>query len=254
MSKPETRNPKPITRMLYALHGFTETDESWTETLARDLRGVHCPLLPGHGGKPCPAGLDVHRAITDLVAGFPAEPVDVLGYSMGGRLAVRLALEHPRRVRRLILVSCHPGIRDAEERDQRWRRDESLAQVLEEDGIGPFIAWWETQVALRPYEPFPATVSESVRARRLNQDPIGLSACLRALGGGTMPAVWDRLGELRMPVLLISGAADTRYMRVMDEMAAAIPDRRREVVLRSGHAVHRERPQVVAQMVGAFLV
>ena len=69
-----------------------------------------------------------------------------------------------------------------------------------------------------------------------------------------MDPVWNRLGELRMPVLLISGASDTRYMAIMDEMAAAIPDRRREVVLKSGHAVHRERPQVVAQMVGAFVL
>jgi len=240
--------------MLYALHGFTETDESWHETLARDIPGLRCPLLPGHGGKPCPKGLDAERMVADLVATFPAEPVDLLGYSMGGRIAMRVALAHPKRIHRLILISCHPGIRDRAERELRRRRDESLAQVLEEDGIGPFMAWWETQRALRPYEPFPAAVAESVRARRLNQDPIGLATCLRALGGGAMESVWHRLGELTMPTLLIAGAGDAKYMRTLDEMAAAMPDHRREVVLRSGHAVHRERPQVVAQMVGAFLV
>jgi 2-succinyl-6-hydroxy-2,4-cyclohexadiene-1-carboxylate synthase len=203
--------------MLYALHGFTETDESWAETLASDIPGLRCPLLPGHGGKPCPGSFGWSRMVEDLAAVLPGEPVDLLGYSMGGRIALNLALTHPRRIRRLILVSCHPGIRD-------------------------------------PAEPFPAAVAEAVRARRLNQDPIGLAACLRALGGGAMDPVWSRLGELRMPVLLISGAGDVRYMRLMDEMAASIPDRRREIVLRSGHAVHRERPQVVAQMVGAFLV
>lgn len=240
--------------MLYALHGFTETDESWAETLARDIPALRCPLLPGHGGKPCPPAFNWARMVDDLTATLPAEPIDLLGYSMGGRIALQLALTQPKRIRRLILVSCHPGIRDPAERALRRQRDESLAQVLEEDGIGPFMAWWETQRALRPYEPFPAAVAESVRARRLNQDPVGLAACLRALGGASMEPAWSRLGELRMPVLLISGAADTRYMRVMDEMAAAIADHRREVVLRSGHAVHRERPQVVAQMVGAFLV
>jgi 2-succinyl-6-hydroxy-2,4-cyclohexadiene-1-carboxylate synthase len=240
--------------MLYALHGFTETDESWTETLARDIPGLRSPLLPGHGGKPCPANASLASVAADLVATFPGEPVDVLGYSMGGRLAIQLALDHPQRVRRLILISCHPGIRDPQERAVRHRRDESLAQVLEEDGIGPFMAWWETQPALRPSRPFPAAVAESVRARRLNQDPIGLAACLRALGGGAMDPVWGRLGELRMPSLLISGASDTRYMKIMEDMAAAMPDRRREVVLKSGHAVHRERPQVVAQMVGAFVL
>jgi len=178
--------------MLYALHGFTETDESWAETLSRDIPDVRCPLLPGHGGKPCPTGVDIGRVAADLVAGWPAGPVDVLGYSMGGRLAVRLALDHPKRVRRLILVSCHPGIRDPQERALRRRRDESLAQVLEEDGIGAFMAWWETQAALRPHTPFPAAVAESVRARRLNQDPHGLASCLRAMGGGAWAAEVDR--------------------------------------------------------------
>ena len=90
-------------------------------------------------------------------------------------------------------------------------------------------------------------------AQTLGMNPDGLVA-RGLLGGGAMDPVWTRLGELRLPVLLISGAADTRYMRIMDEMAASIPDHRREVVLRAGHAVHRERPQVVAQMVGAFVV
>ena len=240
--------------MLYALHGFTETDESWTETLARDIPDLRCPLLPGHGGKPCPPGMDASKVAADLVAGWPAGPVDVLGYSMGGRLAIRLALDHPQRVRRLILVSCHAGIRDQQERALRHRRDESLAQVLEEDGIGAFMAWWETQPALRPHQPFPAALAESVRARRLNQDPHGLAACLRALGGGASEPMWNRLGELRMPVLLLSGSADVRYMRIMEEMSKLIPDHRRDVVLRAGHAVHRERQQVVAQMIGAFLL
>lgn len=240
--------------MLYALHGFTETDESWQETLGRDIAPLRCPLMPGHGDRPCPPGMSIERAAADLVAGFPEEPVDLLGYSMGGRVAVRLALDHPRRVRRLILISCHPGIRDARERELRRRRDETLAQVLEEDGIGPFMAWWETQPALKPVQPFPPAVAEAVRARRLNQDPHGLAACLRSMGGGAMAPVWDRLGELRMPTLLIAGAQDHRYMRIMDEMAAAIPGSRRDLVLRAGHAVHRERPQVVSQMVGAFLV
>ena len=69
-----------------------------------------------------------------------------------------------------------------------------------------------------------------------------------------MQDVWSRLPELKMPVLLVSGAADQRYRSLMDEMALVIPGCRRDVVLRSGHAVHRERPQVVAQMVGAFIM
>lgn len=238
--------------MLYALHGFTETDQAWAETLGNEIPDLRCPLLPGHGCKPCDERATIQQAAAELASGFPAEPVDVLGYSMGGRVALRLALDHPRRVRRLILISCHAGIRNERDRLGRRRRDEALAQVLEEDGIGPFVSWWEGQSALKPYQPFPAAVAESVRARRLNQDATGLARCLRTLGAGSMEELWGRLGSLSMPVLLISGSADQRYRTLMDEMAAAIPGCRRDIVLRSGHAVHRERPQVVAQMVGAF--
>ena len=240
--------------MLIALHGFTETDQAWTETLGGEIPDLRCPLLPGHGCRPCRTDGGVAQAAAELAAGLPAGAVDVLGYSMGGRLALRLALDHPDRVRRLILVSSHAGLRDPAEREVRRRRDESLAQVLEEDGIGPFVAWWEGQVALRPYRPFPAAVAESVRSRRLNQDPEGLAGCLRTLGAGSMEPMWHRLPELAMPVLLVSGAADQRYHALMDEMATCIPGSRRDHVLRSGHAVHRERPQVVSQMVGAFLL
>lgn len=237
--------------MLYAFHGFTETDQAWAETLGSEIPDLRCPLLPGHGCSPCTAQ-SIQQAAAELAARMPAEPVDLLGYSMGGRVALRLALDHPRRIRRLILASCHAGIRDEGERAERRRRDDSLAEVLEEDGIGPFVSWWEGQPALRPYRSFPASVSESVRSRRLNQDPSGLAACLRALGAGSMEPMWSRLGSLAIPVLLISGSADQRYRLLMDEMASAIPGCRRDIVLRSGHAVHRERPQVVAQMVGAF--
>ncbi len=246
-------NDPTTTPMLYALHGFTENDESWAETLGGEIADLRCPLLPGHGSRPCPSGTTIKQAAAELVARFPTEPVDLLGYSMGGRVALAVALDHPQRIRRLILVSCHGGIRDAAERANRRKRDESLAQVLEEDGIGAFVAWWETQSTLKPYQPFSATVAASVRARRLNQEPLGLAGCLRSIGAGAMEPQWSRLSTLRMPTLLVSGSADTRYRTLMDEMHTMIPGSRRDIVLRSGHAVHRERPQVIAQMVGAFL-
>lgn len=237
---------------LTALHGFTETDETWAEVLAPLGAAVRCPLMPGHGWRPCPAGTTVPGVAAELAATLPAGG-DLLGYSMGGRIALQLALDHPGRVRRLVLVSCNAGIRTAAERRERLARDEHLADILDQDGLGPFVAWWETCAALRPARPLPRVVEEELRSRRLNQDPHGLADALRRIGAGPMPDLWPRLGALALPVLLIAGAADARYAALMREMAELIPGARLEIVPDAGHAVHREQAARLCALVRGFL-
>lgn len=237
---------------LTALHGFTETDETWTEVLAPLASPLRCPLMPGHGWRPCPPDTTIPSLAGELAAMLPAGG-DLLGYSMGGRIALQLVLDHPGKVRRLVLVSCNAGIRDARERQERQARDEHLADILDQDGLGPFVAWWENTPALRPARPLPRTVEEALRSRRLNQDPHGLADALHCLGAGAMPDLWPRLGGLRLPVLLIAGAADARYVGLMGEMAKLIPGARLAVVPDAGHAVHREQPERLCALVRDFL-
>jgi len=243
--------------MLVALHGFTETDQSWHESLPRLARGpgaLRCPLLPGHGWAPCPDHDDIAKLAGRLADGLAADGSDdLLGYSMGGRIAMRLALDHPRRVARLVLVACRPGIEDSAARESRRQRDELLAEILEEDGIGPFVAWWERQPVLRPGRELGYEVTQQLRCRRLNQNPIGLAAALRCFGQGNMQPLWDRLGELTMPVLLVVGDQDPVYHQAMQELAARIPDARLEVVPDCGHAVHRECPDELQEILDGFL-
>lgn len=241
--------------MLIALHGFTESDEIWTDILAPMSGAVPflCPLLPGHGGKPCPASITIPGLADELAQRFSSQPVDLIGYSMGGRIALQWALRHPASVRRLVLISCNPGLRDADERSLRHQRDERLAQILEEDGIGPFVAWWEANPTLRTAKKLPRANDEILRSRRLNQDPNGLAGALRQLGAGPMPDLWQLLPGLNIPTLLIAGAADARYCDVMREMSALIPNARLHVVADSGHAVHREQPQHLLGLIREFI-
>lgn len=236
--------------MALVLHGFTEDDCSWAE--ACPLPGADYVLLPGHGWSPChQSGLEELAA--DLAKRLPADGGDVVGYSMGGRIALRLALDHPQRVRRLVLISSGPGWRQGEERTRRTRLDDALAQILEEDGIGPFVAWWESNPILRPAKAFSPSVVANLRARRLSHDPLGLACALRAFGSGTMEGLWDQLAKIQVPTLLLAGEADQRYCGVMAAMAAIMPNAQFQIVPSAGHAIHREQPSALGDVIRGYL-
>jgi 2-succinyl-6-hydroxy-2,4-cyclohexadiene-1-carboxylate synthase len=236
--------------MPLVLHGFTEDDTAWAETCP--LPGADYALLPGHGWRPCRQP-GIRELATDLAAGLPLGGGDLVGYSMGGRIALRMALDHPERVRRLVLVSSGPGWRAGDERTRRTRLDEALAQILEEDGLGPFVAWWESNPVLKPARPFSADMTARLRARRLSHDPCGLAQALRAYGSGTMEGLWDRLGDIRVPTLLIAGEADARYRGVMGEMAQRMPAATLRVIPAAGHAIHREQPGPLGEAIRGWL-
>jgi 2-succinyl-6-hydroxy-2,4-cyclohexadiene-1-carboxylate synthase len=236
----------PSPPRLLALHGFTEDDTVWNGLLPDGLPST-TPLLPGHGWSPCPPGLDAD-AVADAAAARLTQPALVVGYSMGGRVALALACRAPERVAGLVLISCHAGLRDSGHAAARRAADGRLADSLEEAGIGPFVAAWQAHPALVPAQPFSRTQLARLRALRLGQSAHGLAACLRILGQGSMAARWSALSGLGMPCLLIAGSRDGTYRQAMAEMADQLPRGRLVVVEECGHAVHREHPQVLRQL------
>jgi 2-succinyl-6-hydroxy-2,4-cyclohexadiene-1-carboxylate synthase len=170
------------------------------------------------------------------------------GYSQGGRLSLQLALDHPEAVQRLALVSASPGIADQEARATRRDTDERLAQEIESDGIDAFLERWLAQplFATLPRE------RSGIEERRKANTVDWLTYQLRVLGQGVQPSNWDRLAELTMPVLLIVGELDTKYVDIAQRMAMAIPHARVEVVAGAGHACHLERPDVVAHLLASW--
>ena len=245
---------------LLLLHGFTGSAATWAPFLDAwpGFTTIAVDLL-GHGGSDSPLDPEryrMERCLEDLLAlldrlGIPLTAV--LGYSMGGRVALRLALEAPERLWALILESASPGIEDPIERQQRLRSDAALAERVEREGIEAFVDYWETLPLFASQARLPLTVRQQLRRQRLANKPVGLAYSLRGMGAGVQEPVLNHLNGLRMPVLLLAGALDERYCALARRMAAALPCARLEVVPNAGHAVHLEQPAAFATAVREFL-
>lgn len=243
------------------LHGFTGSARSWTaqgEAWAEHHRMI-APDLLGHAGSAVPSDpsdFALERQATDLVELLrllDARPAAVVGYSMGARLALVLALEHPEAVERLVLESPSAGIADAAARAQRLAADEALADDLERDGIETFVDRWEQLPLFASHASLPAATRERLRAERLGQQPGGLAASLRGAGQGAMTPLHDRLGHITVPTLAIAGALDPAGHERARTIARAIPGARLEVIPATGHTPHLERPGEFTAIAGRFL-
>ena len=234
---------------LMLVHGFTQTLRSWdrlTESLAETFQVVRVDL-PGHGGS---SGVDLGFAETAACIGDAGGLATYVGYSMGGRLCLRLALDQPELVRTLVLVGASPGLADEDERAARRSADEERAAEIERIGTAAFLERWLAQPMFSTLEPSPADVEA-----RLANPPAGLAAALRRLGTGVQEPLWNRLSELEMPVLLVTGQDDTRFARLAEEMAEAIGVNAQVVALAAaGHAAHLKRPASFCRLLTAFLL
>jgi 2-succinyl-6-hydroxy-2,4-cyclohexadiene-1-carboxylate synthase len=229
------------------VHGFTQTRRSWDD-VAEALAGAGSDLdvamveLPGHGEA---AGLRLGFVETAAYLGDTGGPATYVGYSMGGRLCLRLAVDQPDLVHSLVLVGASPGIADADARDARRRSDALLASDLEHGDVGAFLEQWLAQPLFETSTPRP----HDLEARRANPRE-GLAYALRTLGTGSQEPLWDRLADLEMPTVLVAGADDAKFRAIADEMAGAIGTHARTVVVEgAGHAVPLDQPEALADIV-----
>jgi 2-succinyl-6-hydroxy-2,4-cyclohexadiene-1-carboxylate synthase len=220
---------------LLLLHGFTATGRSW-DPVRRLLDAQRYPdvLAPDLRSPSIPAQVDALRQ---------DGPYALAGYSMGGRIALHLALAQPDLVRRLVLISTTAGIEDPRERADRRAADERLADEIERDGVEAFAGRWAAQPLFAGQPP---SVAAAARADRLSHDARSLAEVLRSLGTGVMTPVWERLDEVTAPTVVLAGERDEKFRTLGERLAAALPRGELRVVEGAGHALHLERPEAVA--------
>ena len=226
------------------LHGFTQNRSCWGP-FADDLAVDHELVLldaPGHGGS---ASIEADLDRSALLSGQAGGAAAYIGYSMGGRTALHLALAQPELVRSLVLIGATGGLDTEQERSQRCLADDHLADRIESIGVAAFIDQWLDQ-------PLFASLTEAAacRAERRTNTAEGLAGSLRRCGTGTQRPLWDDLSELSMPVLVLAGEHDRKFIDLGHRLVASIGANATFVeVPSSGHSAHLENPQATAALI-----
>lgn len=179
-------------------------------------------------------------------------PLVLLGYSMGGRLALSLATRHPESVDGLILESTTAGIADPDQRNERRANDHRKAALIRQD-FGKFLVEWDRNPLFKPTRSSKSQPEPQIHRIQRNQDPEIMAKWLEEFGTGVMPPVWDRLGRIRVPVLLITGASDPKFCDLADRMKTRLADARHVIIRGAAHRVHLDRPAEYAAALNDFL-
>lgn len=239
---------------LVALHGFTLTGAMFHELANHLGRSVIAPDLPGHGDSANrPSTIDAAVAGVATIMSALTGPTSLIGYSMGGRVALRVALEHPDPVERLMLLSTAAGIDDETDRIRRIEADKTLADAIERDGVDVFLDEWLARPMFAGLANRGEVWQAADRERRAANTAPGLAASLRGMGAGASPSLTERLSELSLPVLVVAGNLDDRYVHEAQSIVTRIRGAELALVPGSGHSVVGEAPETLAAVLQQFL-
>lgn len=248
--------------LVVGLHGFTGNGATM-QPLIEAVRGERRALLIdciGHGASDAPAHLEPYEmnSVVDqylsIIGHQPPGSVHLIGYSMGGRIALSMAARAPWYFASITILSATPGLSDPVERAARHEADQTLANRIEADGVEAFLDWWLERPIFAPMvaKLDPAQLA-ATRTQRMSAHATGLANSLRGTGTGSMSPVWPMLAALRSPLLALAGELDATYVDIAEQIAQAAPFGRFEVIPSAGHALHVENPDAVSHLVGDFL-
>lgn len=246
---------------LILFHGFTGDCSTW-EPFYQEWSG-HNRLIAidiiGHGKSDSPEQIErydmlsVIKDIKEILEQLHIEKVDLLGYSMGGRLALSFAILFPQMVRKLILESSSPGLESETERENRRKQDEKLGAFILEQGMEKFIDYWENIPLFATQKKLPSLKQSAIRKQRLKNSKIGLHNSLAAMGTGAQPSWWQQLHKIEAETLLLTGSLDEKFCLIAEKMVKEIKKCEWIEVEDSGHAIHVENPDKFGTIMKRFL-
>jgi 2-succinyl-6-hydroxy-2,4-cyclohexadiene-1-carboxylate synthase len=246
---------------LVLLHGFTGDASTWQPFC--DSWKHHSRLfmvdIIGHGKTESPEVAEryqMERVVADLYSllqKLEIDKVDLLGYSMGGRLALSFAVKHPNLIRKLVLESASPGLKAEGERVDRIQKDQELASFITNNGIHQFVDYWGKIPLFQSHENLSVFEQDRMKKQRLRNSVIGLANSLIGMGTGAQPSCWDDLERITCEVLLVTGEHDHKFCHIADEMQQKLKYSEWITIKECGHTIHVEQAEKFGTIVSGFL-
>ncbi|MGA1841253.1 MAG: 2-succinyl-6-hydroxy-2,4-cyclohexadiene-1-carboxylate synthase [bacterium] len=249
----------PNNHAILFLHGFMGDGDDWAAVIRGFMDNYYCITvdLPGHGktrirdwkrgyGMP-----ETAKAVICLIDGLRISRCAIVGYSMGGRLALYLILHYPERFGKGVLESASPGLRKKAERVVRITHDDQIASELGKTPFDKFLDKWYLQSifgALRGHPDF-----QDLLCKRKKNVPGELARSLRDMGTGKQASLWADLRNNRVPLLFLAGELDTKFSSIAYGMEQACPQSRVEIIAGCGHNIHFEKPGIFIESIKGFL-
>jgi 2-succinyl-6-hydroxy-2,4-cyclohexadiene-1-carboxylate synthase len=245
-------------QLILFLHGFTCDCQDFNPIIPL-LSKSYCCLavdLPGHGktqvngDETCYNMSNTAKALIQLLDDLQIDKCLLLGYSMGGRLALYMTLHFPERFEKVVLESASPGLKTEKERSHRLQADLQLAQKLENSNIKDFLSNWYDRPLFKSLKNSPNF--DKLIETRLANNPLELAKSLRNMGTGNQPSLWEKLAQNQIPLLLLAGEYDDNFITINTEMASLCPAASLEIVPKAGHNIHFENIDKFGSVVRQF--
>lgn len=249
--------------LILFLHGFMGNSYEFNQATSLLINDFHCLKidLPGHGktqvlNDDCYTMAKTAEGLINLLDELKIKQCFLVGYSMGGRLALYLTLHFPQYFYKVILESASPGLSTEEERLERVKRDEQIARKLErsfvKDDFKEFLNNWYSQPIFGNIKNHPQF--KSMIENRLQNNPIELAKSLRLMGTGVQPSLWEKLAENKVPLLLLMGEKDKKFVDINTKMAQVDRLCELKIIENASHNIHLENTPVFVENMRDFFI